>query len=240
MNIFKKIIDVLYHGDLRYVYRKTLSLENYDALCKRMLWDKELKLEHDGIYGCDNPCDINERRLRDAEVLAGACANVNEGEICEIGTSFGNTTALMADNAPKAQIYTVNLPPEECSAAGDLVTHIISREEIGSYYKHRNYKNIHQIYANTLTWEPQFEDLRVAFIDGCHDRDFVYNDTIKILRFAKPGTIILWHDFNPELVDKYDWINEVCQGVGRLIKHGHIKDEIYHLKNSFVGLYKVR
>ena len=166
-------MDVLYHGDLRYVHRKTLSVENYGALCQIMGWDKELKLDHKNIYEYDNPCDINERRLRDAEVLAGACANINAGEICEIGTSFGHTTALMADNAPQAQIHTVNLPPEDGGQGGNLVTHLISREEIGIYYKQRKYSNITQIYANTLTWEPQFQDLRVAFIDGCHDSDFV-------------------------------------------------------------------
>lgn len=79
----------------------------------------------------------------------------------------------------------------------------------------------------------------MAFIDGSHDTEFVYNDTVKMLKEMKPGSFVLWHDFNLELAIKYHWIRSVCLGVEKLYREGHIKGRIFHLRNSWVGIYKV-
>ncbi|MNL03278.1 hypothetical protein D3C87_1238090 [compost metagenome] len=55
----------------------------------------------------------------------------------------------------------------------------------------------------------------------------------------KPGSIILWHDFNPDLKDKFGWINDVCYGVEKLYKMGVLKNKVYHLKDSWIGIYQV-
>jgi hypothetical protein len=145
----------------------------------------------------------------------------------------------MAQNAPQATVHTVNIPPEEIDQGGTFVTRSFSREEIGRYYKERNLTNIRQIYANTATWEPDIGPIDIAFVDGCHDADFVFNDTRKILKFAHPGTVILWHDFNFSLVGKYDWIADVCRGIERLYEEKLIAGNILNVRDSWVGYYGV-
>jgi predicted O-methyltransferase YrrM len=150
-------------------------------------------------------------------------------------------TVLMAANAPESKIYTVNIPPEEILAGkgGELTTVALEREKIGIAFRERSLSNITQIYANTATWKPDIGTIDVAFIDGCHDTEFVYNDTRKVLRQMKPGGFILWHDFNPDLVKKYDWINSVCLGVEKLSREGLIRGRIFHIRDSWVGIYRI-
>ena len=183
--------------------------------------------------------DLNDRRLRDAEVIASACCNGTPKTLLEIGTSHGRTTALMAQNAVNGTIHTVNIPPDDIDKGGRNITFAPELSEIGSYYRDLELKNIRQIYANTAHWEPDFGPIDVAFIDGCHDAEFVYGDTAKVLKRCQPGSLILWHDFNPNLVNVYGWIKEVCQGVERLYAEGILKGRILHLQDSWVGLYLV-
>jgi hypothetical protein len=81
--------------------------------------------------------------------------------------------------------------------------------------------------------------ISLAFIDGSHDTEFVYNDTVKMLKRMKPGAFILWHDFNPELAPKYNWIHSVCLGVEKLFQDGHLHGRVFHLHDSWTGIYKV-
>jgi hypothetical protein len=138
-------------------------------------------------------------------------------------------------------VYTINIPPEEAETGegGKLITGAFSRDIIGSYYREKGIKNITQIYANTLTWKPDIGPIDVAFIDGCHDYEFVINDTLKILPYMAPKGFILWHDFNPDLALKHHWIDEVCRAVEWLQLNGHLPGEIYHVKDSWVGIWQV-
>jgi predicted O-methyltransferase YrrM len=183
--------------------------------------------------------DINDRRLRDAQVIASACCNENPDVVLEIGTSHGRTTALMAQNCPRATIHTVNIPPEEIEQGGKNVTFAPSRQEIGHFYRERGFENIRQIFANTARWDPDFGPIDVAFVDGCHDADFVYNDTRKVLRRCRPGSIVMWHDFNPDLARVYPWMGEISAAIDRLFAERLLSGRILHLQDSWVGLYRV-
>ena len=204
-----------------------------------MAWSRDPKTDYDFIDVYSHHGDLNQRRLRDAEVIGGACCNVAASAILEIGTAYGQMTTLMAQNAPEATIHTINIPPEEISQGGKLVTFAPGLDEIGRYYRQRSVTNIRQIYANTATWEPDFGPIDIAFIDGSHDSEFVYNDTRTVLSKCRPGTIILWHDFAPSLGFVHDWIGEVCHGIDRLYGDGLLKGPIFHLQDSWVGLYRV-
>ncbi len=210
-------------------------------LRKCMGWTKAPVLNDPTLSLYEYIEDANERRLRDAEVLGSSACNLQGGTILEIGTAEGRTTALLAENAPGARIFTVNIPPEEILAGkgGTHTTFALERERIGKYYKNREFDNITQILANTATWQPDIGPIDVAFIDGCHDTDFVYNDTRKVLKLMKPGSVVLWHDFNYDLRLKYGWIQDVCMGVEMLLKDGLIKGRIFHVRDSWIGVYRV-
>lgn len=216
-----------------------LEVRSLEHLMKAMNWISTPILTGDHLRAFQYLEDLNDRRIRDAEVIGAACCNGTPEILLEIGTSRGQTTALMAENAANGIVYTVNILPEEIAEGGINVTGAPSYEEIGSFYRARGLGNIRQIFANTARWEPGFGPIDVAFIDGCHDADFAYGDTVKILQRCRPGAIVMWHDFNPWLRNIYPWIQEVCAGVERLYREGLIKGKILCLQDSWVGVYRV-
>lgn len=226
-------------NDFSCLTANVLEVRNLDCLKKAMNWTNTPILVGEHLQKFQYLEDLNDRRVRDAEVLGAACCNGEPKILLEIGTSLGQTTALMAENAVNGTVYTVNIPPEEIAEGGINVTGAPSYEEIGSFYRAKGLSNIRQVFANTARWEPDFGPIDVAFIDGCHDKDFVYNDTIKILKQSKPGSLILWHDFAPSLVAVYPWVGDVCHGVDKLYADGFLNGKILHLQDSWVGLYRV-
>lgn len=218
----------------------TLRVRSITHLRKAMRWTTEPMIFGDSIHQFQYLEDLNDRRLRDAEVIASVCANHAAENIVEIGTASGRTTALMAVNAPSATIHTVNIPPEEISQGGIHTTYGPTRDEIGIVYRQMGLSNVRQILANTAYWQPDIDPINIAFIDGSHDSKFVYNDTRILLRNAPVGSIFLWHDFAPELACVYPWIAEVCHGVEKLYRNGLIRGRILYLEDSWVGLYCVQ
>jgi predicted O-methyltransferase YrrM len=216
-----------------------LEVRSFAHLKRALGWTRDPVLERARLESRPGVEDLNDRRLRDAEVIAGACANAARRIALEIGTGHGLTTVLMAENAPNATVHTVNIPPEEIAAGGVHTTFAPTREEIGREWRERKLSNVVQILANTATWEPDFGPIDVAFIDGCHDADFVFGDTRKVLARCREGSLILWHDFHPGLRKVHPWIAAVCRGVERLYRERLLRGRILHLQDSWVGLYRV-
>lgn len=241
LELAKRIVHAVNRESLRNLDRSIIPLNNYHELQKVFGWTEEPILDRPDIYDFDYVEDVNERRIRDAESLATVMRNAKPAVALEIGTANGMATVLMSVNAPESRIYTVNIPPEEILAGegGKLTTVAIEREKIGIAYRERNLGNITQIYANTANWQPDIGTIDVAFVDGCHDTEFVYNDTLKVLKHMRPGGFILWHDFNPDLVKKHGWINSVCLGVEKLYRDGLINGRIFHIRDSWVGIYRI-
>jgi len=218
-----------------------IELNDIGELRKVFGWQLAPVLDDPTIHSFDYLEDVNERRVRDAECLATVVRNANPAVCLDIGTSTGHSAALMAANAPQAQIYTVNIPPEQVLSGegGVLTTVALDQEKIGSYYRERELTNVTQILANTAYWEPKIGMIDVAFVDGCHDSKFVYNDTRKVLKCLKPGSFVLWHDFNLKLVKNYIWINSVCLGVEKLFRDGLLSGRVFHVRDSWIGVYRV-
>jgi hypothetical protein len=235
------------HRDFRpeeeftHLSRSLIELDNVSELRKLFRWTLEPILDDPSIHEFESIHDLNQRRIRDAECLGTIVRNTRPSVCLDIGTGKGNSAALMAINAPQARIYTVNIPPEDIhsGSGGVHTTAAYECHEIGSYYRERQLKNIEQILANTATWEPNIGVIDVALIDGCHDVDFVYHDSQKCLKNVKSGSFLLWHDFNPYLVAKHDWIRDVCLGVERLLRTGELSPEVFYVRNSWLGIYRV-
>ncbi len=223
------------------IKKHTLEVRNFDFLRQALGWEKLPQIDIEAVDRYRILEDLNERNLRDMQVILGACANKDAKgcNILEIGTAYGQTTTYMSHNAPLSTVYTLNIPPEEIEEGGEMVTYCLSHEEIGKEYKKAGCKNVVQILANTLNWTPEMDSIDIAFIDGCHDPEFVYQDTVRVLSKCKKGSIILWHDFNPELVDHYSWVGGVCSAVAKLYEDGHLSNKTLHLQDSYVGLYVV-
>lgn len=221
--------------------RQLTCLRDLRAMNVAMGWTVNPPLADTHLHEYHYPEDANQRRLRDGEVIASACAaaNTSGAQLLEIGTSSGQTTALMARNAPAALVHTINIPPEEIDAGGTLTTYAPSRAEIGAEYRAAGLKNIRQIFANTATWEPDITRIDLAFIDGCHDRAFVINDTLKVLSRCSSGSVVLWHDFNPDLTYRFPWIAEVVGAIDELYQRRILKAPLFHLQDSWIGVYRV-
>jgi hypothetical protein len=227
--------------EFEFLERTVLEVENAGELRKLFGWSGKPILDDPKLFDFDYPEDLNMRRLHDAEVIGTVMSNADAAEALEIGTSYGRNTALMARSAPNTLVHTINIAPEdiERGEGGKFTTGGLSREQIGSYYREQGCEKVHQILANSATWKPDIGPIGVAYIDGCHDAEFVYNDTLKVLSIAEPGAFILWHDFNPGLVRKYEWIHSVCTGIEALFREGKLSGRLYHLRDSWVGLYRV-
>jgi predicted O-methyltransferase YrrM len=243
VHYFLRMHEFLGLYNLLNIERNTVTLNNFEELKKIFNWTDNPILVGKDIDVVKNIEDVNDRKIRDAESLALVMINRKPKIAVEIGTADGGGTLLMASNSPNCKIYTVNILPEEIEKGkgGKFTTFAIEKEKIGKQYKEKNIKNIIQIFANSAYWEPKgIGIIDVAFIDGCHDTKFVFNDTKKILKHMKPGSFILWHDFNPTMMKKYYWIFSVCKGIEKLYKKGYIKGKIFHIKDSWVGIYQVK
>ena len=195
------------------------------------------------IFKEENETDVNSRQVRDAEVLTTIAKNM-DGNCLEIGTSSGRGTFKLATNT-NGIVYTVNALPEQIS--GNFVTHAMKKEQIGSYLLQKGIRNYVQIYENSMSWKLPSEflnSMNVVFIDGCHDTEFVYRDSYNTWDSLKNGGFMIWHDFNPDLRGRFDWINSAMKGVEGFQKmfRKDLPDgalQVFHLKHSFMGFMRM-
>jgi hypothetical protein len=239
--ILKKLIANKFNNAHDILDRNVIEANNIDEIKKLFKWKETPVFQRSDAFCFEYIEDINERRVRDSEVLATVVCNVKSKTILEIGTSKGIGTVLMAKNSPKSHIYTINIPAEEIYAGqgGINTTVALKEEKIGMEYKKLGLTNVTQIYENTATWNPNIGEIDIAFIDGSHDSEFVFNDTVKVLQNMTSDGFIMWHDFNPYLRNKYYWIDDVCKGIEMLYRKKHLIGKIILLKDSWTGLYRV-
>lgn len=142
----------------------------------------------------------------------------------EFGTASGRTTYLWARNSPPgAKVVTLTLSREEVAAyqreAGDAESDIrnaLDESTFSTFY----YSNtpvaakITQLYGDSKTfderpWEGQCD---LVFVDGSHAKSYVESDSRKALRLARPGGLVLWHDYRgPVLPGVYETLNALAR-----------------------------
>lgn len=222
-----------------YLPRNVFTVDGLPALMHAMGWNVQPQIVGDHLDTYEHTSDLNFRRRRDAETLAAAACNIARGHFLEIGTADGRSTLLLSRNAPEAAITTVNLLPEQADGAGRLVTGLPTKEHIGRVWREAGCTNVRQVFANTAQWRCDVSPLALAFIDGCHDADFVVNDTELALAASAPGTLLIWHDFAPGLRAQFSWIDAVCIGIDRLYRRRRLRRPILHPAGTFIGIYQV-
>lgn len=185
--------------------------------------------------------DAHGRKRRDAEVLCTLAAN-SRTDVLELGTSQGHGAFKLASNlAPGLRCHTVNILPEQYDSSGDkMITHLISKEDIGSFYRERGIQNVVQYYANTARWElpQQIQGVSMVFVDAAHDEENVYLDSKLVWDRIAPGGFLVWRDFSP-FCRHFDWIAASMRGAERFVRDlGLEAPEIVNLRNSWCGVLR--
>lgn len=241
-NLVRRIIDTTRFQYLKttnpqfFVNKMTINLKSTNELSKIFEFNKKPILGENNLYKYVYPEDVNDRKLKDATVIATVVRNIKPATCVEIGTALGITTSLISINAPKSTVYTVNILPEETE--GDFITKKYTKSEIGKYYRSQKLRNVNQVFSDSRKWHPPTK-VDFAYIDGCHDMDFVISDTQNIINKMKPGGFIIWHDFSPEHIEKHEWVKDVCKAIEVLYRKGVLTDYIYHVEDSWSGVYKI-
>lgn len=127
------------------------------------------------------------RDLRELCALGMLASHVSGGKIFEFGTFIGRTTRLLALNAGlKSEVYTIDLQQ-------DLVDH-----EIGQEFKESpENAQICQLLGDSVGCDlSDFSNtIDFCWIDGAHDFEHCWSDTLNALMMVKAGGFIAWHDY---------------------------------------------
>lgn len=160
---------------------------------------------------------INEMPCSAADILSLCLIAklTNPKRIFEIGTLNGYTALHFAMNAPQAEIYTLDLPP---NASVSLSTTLGDDEFVGDSLKRKRLfdereegKRIHALFGDSAAFDfaPFRGSIDFFFIDGSHSYEYVRNDTLKALDCCHPGSVIAWHDYGRRGVNGVSrWLHE--------------------------------
>jgi predicted O-methyltransferase YrrM len=139
-------------------------------------------------------------RLELLYILAIIKSRLNSGEnFLEIGTFDGNTALNICHNLPEeSKLYTIDLPDEVFSPAGELDYDAMLIESARrKNKKHLGCRNVEQIYADSTKFDFSSIKFNGAFIDGGHAFHIVKSDSEKIIESIQRPGFILWHDYGP-------------------------------------------
>jgi len=219
-----------------------MLIVQYDNLTSFM---KEYRLVHQGkVYETDLNVEFHwfdrfQRMLKEANILATIAKNARPGLGLDLGTSEGRSALEMARNIPPGgQIWTVNILPEQITGDMKLITHAMPKKQIGNMIK--NLPNVMQFYSDTQSVIiPPGIKFEFIFVDACHDRTYVYKDSMKFWPYLRTGGFIMWHDFNSDLryTPGLEWINEVMCGVEDFVEEMDLENNpISHIKDTWIGI----
>jgi predicted O-methyltransferase YrrM len=186
-------------SSIRYVPR--LPVEMLEAIFPG-IDDKTVTLRH-AVRGRSLPHG-------EAYVLSLITAFADPSRIFEIGTASGQSTLLMAKQAPRATVDTLDLGTEASSLAKQPgEPPVADPETIGAAFRGTPEGNrIRQHFGDSARFDyGPFEDqIDLVFVDGSHTYEYVRSDSSAALSMLRPGGIVVWDD-----------CNYVCPGVARAL-----------------------
>lgn len=169
----------------------------------------ELFPEYDVSDDLMSPGDLSRHdwnvRL-DEKIYIGLLIKAMEArQIFEIGTFDGGTTKYMAEAAgASAKIYTLDLPPADFDRTQGPES--FSGTQVGRMFRNSSVETrITQLLGDSTRFDytPYQGKMDFVFVDAAHDYIHGYPDSKNALRLARPGGLVVWHDFDaywPELV----------------------------------------
>lgn len=145
-----------------------------------------------------NVIENNEYRgfREDYHVLHCLLKIHNPKSILEIGTNMGTGTKIIKNCLPQANVYSLDLPTE---LAHISLQHPIS-EGKGDKVGHRCDLPFTQLRGDSMVYDFSKIPCEAYFIDGEHDYQHPYHETVEVLK-NKPK-LIIWHDADMDTVYK--------------------------------------
>jgi hypothetical protein len=133
--------------------------------------------------------------------------------IFEIGTAKGYTALQFAANAPEADVFTLDIPPDSPKALPiTVMDEAFEGVEKGETLKGRAEPNkIHQLLGDSAKFDfsPYHKNIDFFFIDGAHTYEYVKSDTLNALKCCHSGSVIAWHDYGRRGVNGVSrWLHE--------------------------------
>lgn len=143
----------------------------------------------------------------DAEAWILAVLAKRALRLFEFGTCTGRTAYLWARNSPpNAHVITLTLPPDGREAyqedADDTATDTATALSESAFTQFiytgtPAAAKIEQLFGDSkrLDVTPWAGQCDVVFVDGSHAYSYVKSDSEKALTLARPGGLVLWHDY---------------------------------------------
>lgn len=145
--------------------------------------------------------------LAELGVLCAFAADCESGsQLFEIGTFDGRTTLNLRVNAPMGcTVSTLDLPKDQRPALQLAVSErkYVDKDRSGSRFaayvdeKRPSAGGIDQHYGDSAVFDfsPYHGSCGLVFVDGSHAYDYVISDSRAAFEMARPGGVILWHDY---------------------------------------------
>ena len=163
-------------------------------------------------------------------VIGALCRLRQPRKVFEIGTFDGSNTLLLARNAPEAQIFTVDLPPEladRSTVEGEIAN---ARSGVGRKFRGRpEAERITQLYGDTRTFDftPWFSSVDLVVVDAGHEYECARADTLTALKLVHEAGVVIWDDYQ-----------EGWPGVIRAVDEGPMP--VVHIANTGLAIYDRR
>ncbi len=155
--------------------------------------------------------------------------------IFEIGTFRGRTALNFALNSPEdCAVYTLDLPPET-HPSGDLAPadrRLAEASAPGADFAGKEEaRKITQLLGDSLVFDftPYEGRMDLVFVDGAHHYDAARSDSENALRMARPGGLVVWHDFA-----NYGDYNDVTRAVLDSVPG----DRVVQIESSQLAVYR--
>ena len=117
--------------------------------------------------------------------------------IFEIGTFDGGTTLALAQAAgADARVWTLDLPPQEFDSSQSPKD--FSGAQVGAKFRETEAAaKITQLLGDStqFDYQPYLGNMDLVFVDAAHDYVHGFPDSTNALRMARPGGIVVWHDY---------------------------------------------
>jgi predicted O-methyltransferase YrrM len=214
--------------------RGTLSLKDELGYKSSIIPAKEVWELFPGIeeveirMGRTLPDEGSSISFREMVILCSIARSENARVVFEIGTSLGVTTFNIALNLPHdGVLHTLDLPLTSGNQDSISMIHDVSvsdRKMIFANRQKRRFLNssvesiVHPLFSDSAAFDysPYQKSCDIVFVDGAHSRAYVESDTKAAFALARPGGLVVWHDYNNGFFwpDVHDYLTRIAPQYG--------------------------